>query len=257
MTIRTARARNSISPTPDETDSLARRRMSLRIHSDLLFSSSRGHFSVRARRPGAGRTPARPRNAPVTPLWAVFRSRWIASTSNGSQRFLSCTVHRPHQEGMPDGRSPLPDSAHRLGGGAGIRRDRRCTADPYQARGQARDGRPAGRAGTRVPSGGSGSIRWPVRDDQAALIRRLRAGRRGPLGLAGLSLHGWPVIPGGRGCAGRRGARKNSRRSTAQPGAMLNRGTTSETLLPDTCPGGACTSVSAGRRVAGGGLENR
>jgi hypothetical protein len=45
-------------------------------------------------------------------------------------------------------------------------------ADPYQARGQARDGRPAGRAGTRVPSGGSGSIRWPVRDAQAALIRR-------------------------------------------------------------------------------------
>jgi len=72
---------------------------------------------------------------------------------------------------MPDGRSPLPDSAHRLGGGAGMRRDRCCTADPYQARGQARDGRPAGRAGTRVPSGGSGSIRWPVRDAQAALIR--------------------------------------------------------------------------------------
>ena len=45
-------------------------------------------------------------------------------------------------------------------------------ADPYQARGQAQGGRPAGRAGTRVPSGGSGSIRWPVRDAQAALIRR-------------------------------------------------------------------------------------
>lgn len=45
-------------------------------------------------------------------------------------------------------------------------------ADPYQARGQALDGKPAGRAGTRVPSGGSGSIRWPVRDAQAALIRR-------------------------------------------------------------------------------------
>jgi hypothetical protein len=45
-------------------------------------------------------------------------------------------------------------------------------ADPYQARGQARDARPARRAGTRVPSRGSGSIRWPVRDAQAALIRR-------------------------------------------------------------------------------------
>jgi hypothetical protein len=45
-------------------------------------------------------------------------------------------------------------------------------ADPYQARGQARDERPAGRAGARVPSGGSGSIRWPFRDAQAALIRR-------------------------------------------------------------------------------------
>ena len=45
-------------------------------------------------------------------------------------------------------------------------------ADPYQAHGQARDARPAGRAVTWVPSGGSGSIRWPVRDAQAVLIRR-------------------------------------------------------------------------------------
>jgi hypothetical protein len=49
-------------------------------------------------------------------------------------------------------------------------------ADPYQARGQAQGGRPAGRAGTRVPSGGSGSIRWPVRDAQAALIRLICKG---------------------------------------------------------------------------------
>ena len=157
---------------------------------------------------------------------------------------------------MPDGRSPLPDSAHRLGGGAGIRRDRRCMADPHQARGQARDGRPAGRAGTRVPSGGSGSIRWPVRDAQAALIRRyVQVGVVRPVWRDSPCMDGQSFRAAVAARAA--GVQESSGRSTAQPGAILNRGTTSETLLPGTCPGEACTSVSAGRRVASGGVENR
>jgi hypothetical protein len=146
-------------------------------------------------------------------------------------------------------------------------------ADPYQARGRAQGGGPAGRTGTRVPSGGSGSIRWPVRDAQAALIRRyVQVGVVRPVwrdfpcmdgqsfraavaaraaGMQGKfwALHGYLLTcqpagePAGlrtdaylRSVAKRIG-RAREGEPHAQPRAMLNRGTTSETLMPDTCPG--------------------